>query len=294
MGRSTDEHVTNPDGTTPHVEVEKGTENGACLTGHESRYRPSSCSYRWQALTESKENRKRLYDKTPTAGVRTKSAPQGFLATSAYLSEKKNLVPSQYSTLVALPQEGDWHLDGPHRDTMKNPGGQHIRRGKNFTKDTWPYWHNSHHLIPKGVLNETIAKIPDADCQMLVRLALLRAQYNINHHVNVIILPQDMEVARVLGLPRHLILEDGSWVIEDCPKFNHAAYNMNVLGRLKPIINRYKTACDNELRKNCDTSQFKLSKEELEELSRDCYKSVTEFGTAHPGSPISDMPPMRG
>jgi hypothetical protein len=216
------------------------------------------------------------------------------LATSAYLSQRGNRVPAEYAALVPLPKEGDWHLDGPKRGDMKDGGGRPIPPGQNFTRHTWPYWHNSHHLIPKGLFHETLAEIRDADCQALVRLALLRAKYNINHHVNVILLPQDLEVARVLGLPRHLILEDGSWVIEDCPKFNHAAYNMNVYNRLKPVINEYTEACDAELRKNCDTSQFKLSKEQLEELSRECYRAVTEFGTAHPGSPISDMPPLQG
>jgi hypothetical protein len=39
------------------VDVPQG---GACLTGHETDYKPNSCSYRWQALTESKLNRKAL------------------------------------------------------------------------------------------------------------------------------------------------------------------------------------------------------------------------------------------
>ncbi|OJH39239.1 AHH domain-containing protein [Cystobacter ferrugineus] len=289
---ATDEHVTNPDGTSPHVAVKENTEGGACLTGHDSTLSQNSCAYRWQALTESKKNRTSLYNKTPTAGALLKPASPGFLATSAYLSKRGNLHPSEYSTHIRLPQDGDWHLDGPLRDDMKDAAEKDIPRGQNFTKHTWPYWHNSHHLIPKGLFNETIAKIEDADCQTLLRLALLRAEYNINHHINVIILPQDMEVARVLGLPRHLILEDGSWMVEKSPKFDHMAYNLNVEDRLKPIIDEYKDACDKELRKKCDTSKFKLSKRKLERLSRICYKSVTDHGAANPGSPISDMPPL--
>lgn len=292
MGNATDEHVVNPDGTIPHVKAKQNTEGGACLTGHDSSLDPSSCSYRWQALTESKKNRTSLYNKTPTAGTRQKPAPEGFLATSAYLSTKGNLTPCQYSALLSLPTQGDWHLDGPSRQDAKDAAGRPIPTGQNFSKHTWPYWHNSHHLIPKGLFNQTIAEIEDVDCQSLLRLALLRAEYNINHHINVIILPQDMEVARVLGLPRHLILEDDSWMIETSPKFDHMGYNWNVQKRLNPIINRYKKACDDELRNNCDTTAFKLSKAKLEQLSKICYQSVINHGTASPGSPISDMKPL--
>lgn len=292
MGKATDEHVTNPDGTCPHVVVKENTEGGACLTGHESSLAANSCAYRWQALTESKKNRTHLYDKTPLAGAQQKAAPMGTLATSAYLSNRGGLYPGQYGAVIFLPQKGDWHLDGPTRNNMEDAAGRRIPQGQNFTKHTWPYWHNSHHLIPKGLFNETIAEIKDVDCQALVRLALLRAGYNINHHINVIILPQDLEVARVLGLPRHLILEDGSWMIEESPKFDHLLYNWNVFDRLNPIIGRYKKACDDELRKSCDTSKFKLSREELEDLSEICHKSITQYGPTNPGEPISDMPPL--
>ncbi len=292
MGKSTDEHVVNPDGTCPHVVVKENTEGGACLTGHDSSLAPTTCSYRWQALTESRRNRTALYDKTPSAGKRQKPAPMGLLATSAYLSNRGNLYPGQYGAVIRLPEPGDWHLDGPTRDDMEDAAGRRVPRGQNFSKHTWPYWHNSHHLIPKGLFNETIAEIEDADCQTLIRLALLRAGYNINHHINVIILPQDLEVARVLGLPRHLILEDDSWMIEDSPKFDHLGYNWNVQNRLEPIITKYTEACDDELRKNCDTSTFKLSKEELERLSAICYRSITAFGKTNPGEPISDMPKL--
>jgi hypothetical protein len=69
------EHVTNPDESCPHVRVQDSTEGGACLTGHETDYKPNSCSYRWQALTDSKLNRKTLL-LAPTLSTSTEARPQ--------------------------------------------------------------------------------------------------------------------------------------------------------------------------------------------------------------------------
>jgi hypothetical protein len=126
----------------------------------------------------------------------------------------------------------------------------------------------------------------------LLKQALLRAKYNINHRVNMILLPQDKEAGRALGLPRHLVLEDGPEGLEPNPKFNHVAYTANVLVGLSRVINEYKTACDQELGKKCKTPEFELSKERLEELSAQCYETVIAHGARSPGAPISAMPPV--
>ena len=124
-----------------------------------------------------------------------------------------------------------------------------------------------------------------------MREGLLLAEYNVNHHINIILLPMDKEVARVLGLPRHLVLEDGSAVQEQGSKFNHVAYNQTVKNELDGIIDSYKATCDRERQTNCDPwPVIKLSKRQLEILSQDCYSSVIQFGTGSPGTAISDLP----
>src|SRR4030095_2738576 len=131
--------------TAKHIEVKNGQDDGACFTGHVSSYKRSSCSYRWQAHEESK-NTRRATSFTPVTGA---------VGTSAYKTKRKVLFPRKYKTLPA-PQPGDWDIDGPNRKDMRDAVGRRIGEHANFHKNwLWPYWHNSHHLIPKGTFNET-------------------------------------------------------------------------------------------------------------------------------------------
>jgi hypothetical protein len=273
-----------------HDPRDNQTEGGACLTGHATGFRPWSCSYRWQAVIESRRSRKAIYDKEPQ--LHPDHVKAGAIRTSAYVSERGHMTPLHHAFKLALPKPGDWHLSGPFRPDAKAGNGKRISPGKNFTKDTWPYWNNAHHLIPKALFLETIEDpnvVPDPDCQSLIQQSLLRAKYNINHHVNVILLPNDKEPARALKLPRHLVLEDGPDGLDDHPKFNHDAYNRNVLDGLKSVINAYKAACERATEHACETSELTLSKRLLEDLSRQCLEAVLEFGSSHPGEAISSM-----
>jgi hypothetical protein len=275
-----------------HDPRDNQTEGGACLTGHDSGFRFRSCSYRWQAVIESRRSRKAIYDKEPQ--LHPDHVKAGAIRTSAYVSERGNLTPLHHAFKLALPKPGDWHLSGPFRPDAKAGNGKRISPGKNFTKDTWPYWNNAHHLIPKALFLKTIEDpevVSDPECQKLIQQSLLRAKYNINHHVNVILLPNDKEPARALNLPRHLVLEDGPEGLDDRPKFNHGQYNKNVLATLKSIIDGYKTACEQASSGPCDTKQLRLSGSRLENLSRRCYAAILKFGVSQPGEALSAMRP---
>ncbi|HEX5748011.1 MAG TPA: AHH domain-containing protein [Archangium sp.] len=287
-----------------HKQINGTEEGGACLTGHSTRYDDAcSCTYRWQAVRESRRARQGVYDKNPTvtqekANEYLEKNPRvtsGFLPTSQYTTKRKSRFPSptQYSDRIKLPEEGDWYVSGPLRSNATDAVGKGIPQGKNFTTWTWPYWNNAHHLIPKGTLNTVINEIAEDDCRQLVREGLLHAEYNVNHHINVILLPMDTEVARVLDLPRHLVLEDDSIVKEKGSKLNHREYNQNVRTRLDSIIDSYKATCDRERQTNCDPwPVIKLSKKRLEVLSQHCYAKVTQFGNENPGEAISALPPL--
>jgi hypothetical protein len=286
MAKESDHFIGTKQGL--HLLVKNSTDDGACLTGHASEYRPWSCSYRWQAVTESRANRKSIYDKDPI--IQPQHVKEKSIPTSAYTSKAGKVTPLHYAFRISVPKPGDWYLEGPLRPGVKAANGKSIKPGKNFTQDTWPYWNNAHHLIPKALLMETILEVEDADCRELIQAALLRAKYNVNHHVNMILLPQDKEVARALGLPRHLVLADEPEGIDPTPKFDHVSYSNNVYNGLKKVINQYKLACDQELKKKCDTSDFKLAKDKLERISRQCYEAVIAHGAKMPGSSISEMP----
>lgn len=296
------DHLASPAEQVLHKQIDRAEEGGACLTGHSTSYSDAcSCTYRWQAVRESRRNRREIYNKVPVVTekqsreyhAKAPSLPQGFIPTS-YNPAKHSNSNLQYGPHIALPQAGDWQVFGPTRANMKDAAGNTIPPGANFTKWTWPYWNNAHHMIPKGTFNGTIDAIDDLDCRELVRVGLLRAEYNVNHHINIILLPMDQEVARVMDLPRHLIRDEDFVRIEIGTKyFNHGAYNQNIRTRLEAIIDSFRAAVDRVRPENCEAWPIvKLSKKRLEVLSKHCYAEIVKFGTQSPGSAISDMPPL--
>lgn len=281
-------------------------DGGACLTGHKSKYKKNdSCSYRWQSKKESLASRTGVYDKDPQWKDVKKQVlaeredarsgtPDGFLGTSSYWTRRRRLYPGGYAQKLAMPNKGDWYVGGPNAKSLRKPGGRgYVPAHRNFEHMLWPYWNNAHHMIPKGTLKAVIEhKEITTRCQKLIKGALLKAKYNVNRHVNMIFLPMDKEVGIVLGLPRHLVLEDEATVVEKSPKFDHLTYNGNVETELKKIVKVYKRAVDKELEKDCVSPDFELSKKKLERLSNTCYDQIVKFGTKSAGSPISDMPPL--
>jgi hypothetical protein len=282
-------------------------DGGACLTGHKSKYTKSdSCSYRWQAKEESKASRTSVYDKDPqwkdvkkdvhaNREDARKGTPDGFLGTSSYWTKRRRLYPGGYAQKIAMPNKGDWYVGGPTKDRSlrKASGRGYVAKGKNFEHVLWPYWNNAHHLIPKGTLKAQIEhKGITTRCQKLIKGALLKAKYNVNRHVNVILLPMDKEVGIVLGLPRHLILEDESTVVEQSPKFDHKAYNNTVETELRKIVDQYKEKAQPEADKDCVSPSFTLTKTQLERLSKRCYDAVVGAAPGRPISEITSLPPF--
>jgi A nuclease family of the HNH/ENDO VII superfamily with conserved AHH len=272
---------------------QKQTDDGACLTGHEGGYlKNNSCSYRWQAHSISLADRTDMYD-----DLAVPAPPAGGIATNAYRSKKSKLVPAWYVTALEPPEPGDWNLAGPKRKIKRKSNNKRtdtIPIGKNFTKDRWPYWHNSHHLIPKSLLREVINASADGDgvnplAPSIIRKCLLVAKYNVNHTVNMILLPQDREVGKILGLPRHLILKElaGPGLDARTEVASHRDYDCFVEERLTKIISDFAARID---KKNCvDAEDPQTNKQRLEKLSRELLQQIKAFGADRLGRPLADM-----
>jgi hypothetical protein len=308
MTASENKHYVFKNVANPHY-VTGTTEDGGCLTGHELYKESCSCSYRWQALKRSRSHRTKLYDKVFTqadidAVVARRTPAQavgpGLLRTSAYFptdkatGKKTKVFPGHYSMELGIPDDwSDWFVGGPSRP-VQTAGGLPVGVGENFIRDTAPYWNNAHHMIPKGTLKSVIeerTQDTNPEVRTLIVDSLLEAKYNINHYKNMILLPQDKEVGLLYGLPRHLVLEDDTIVVdEECPKFNHVQYNQKVEKRLFDIINDYIQTCDPAANPKCETKEVKLAKQKLEELSRDCFIEITR---AAAGEAISSIKHIR-
>lgn len=75
-----------------------------------------------------------------------------------------------------------------------------------FKTATSPWPNEAHHLIPKAELVNvicTIAKGANGNVDLRIIQHLLDNEYNINHHCNMMVLPQQARMAGRLGLPTH-------------------------------------------------------------------------------------------
>ncbi len=139
--------------------------------------------------------------------------------------------------LVSRPKKGDWDVS---------------KKG-NFNKHCdVPYWHEAHHVIPNSVLRVTIEKVFAVGFKICrVRGGLLDAEYNLNHKINVILLPLSPDVGEAMTLPVHRKL----------PKRSHATYSASVEERLKKVFQKVAP------QEPCQANYAKL-KSDLESISR--------------------------
>lgn len=264
---------------------QRTTEGGACLSGHEGNFskkrNQTTCNYRYQAYEQAKSEQ----------AIRTRLESYNWskqITTSVYQTLAGGWAPSYYSATLPAPRPGDWHVEGPVqpivRQTLKGQALK-IPTGMNFTQDTWPYWNNAHHIIPKGMFNAIITEQP-TPVPDVMRKSLLAAKYNINHKINMFLLPQDKEVAAILGLTRHIQLRhnDAPGVSEIFT--DHPVYNDLVRSKLTSIIQNYKSICDQAKPTGHEIPNAQLDKAKLEDLSKELMKTILDWGQQSPGDSL--------
>ncbi|WP_086930710.1 AHH domain-containing protein [Agarilytica rhodophyticola] len=274
MGKQQDHWIVDED--SKHVSKE-GTEGGACLTGHDKAThqnfgRKHTCNFRYQGVEQARDNKdikKYLHSYNK---LLAHIADEG-VTTSVYPTSSGGMFPAYYCTKIPKPRKGDWDVDGPTQGDIerKNTKGKKatVKQGKNFTKATWPYWNQAHHLITKSTFKNAITSEP-ADVAQFIEKGLLEAKYNINHKRNMLMMPMDKEVGEILDMPRHIQLMEG-----DAPELkaecqNHPVYNKmvdEIDDGLEDIIVNYRDIIENATEEECKAPDFKLDKTRLEDLS---------------------------
>lgn len=251
------------------------TEGGACLTRHEKRQENNSCSHIWQAYEKALEKENgagSIYNWPRYESLRGKTHKTGARETfDKKTKKKKGIFPRGLELEAKGPEPEEWDL---------------TKKG-NFQDWRKPYWHNAHHIIPNGVLADRIALAAEGDTRLtlLLRSGLLGAKYNLNHKINMIILPMAEEVARGLSLPRHLI---GPQKVGGETR-SHANYSDKVKQRLGAVMDDYKELLEKK-EEGHPAPPDDLSKKKLEKCSADVYDAIKSFGQAHPGQALSTMP----
>ncbi|MBW2661811.1 MAG: AHH domain-containing protein [Deltaproteobacteria bacterium] len=268
MAKSADEkrHSYDSKILKKHV-VTKSVSGGSCLNRHEWEVKEKcSCSHRWQAYKKAEDD-KMLYNYPAYASLVSKSV--------RHRRAFKSVTSSGVETWRNRPNPYDWDL------------------GKNdnfLSKCTTPYYHNSHHLLPTGLLNGCILKAAQEaksyTLYKLIRIGLLDAKYNINHKNNMVILPKGKFVANHLRLPRHTSEIDVEPGVR--PDLFHSVYSDRLRNKVQAVIDEYLELLD-EPDENHGKPPNKLSKAKLERISKKLYKKVKKWGKGGGGPSVDSM-----
>ena len=280
MGKK--EHFVFDANSDAHKSIKNNTEDGACLTGHdaathESFGRKNSCNFRYQGFEQAKTESKiktYLHSYNDVLTFLSPKYPDG-VPTSAYEGgTSKAMSPAWYCSSLEVPRLGDWDVGGPNRNIVRNRfkgKADTIKRQENFTRGKWPYWNNAHHLIPKGEIGNIINS-EGSEVGSLMEAGLLKAKYNINHKINMLMMPQDKEVGAILNMPRHIQNKDGDAPDIKSTCTSHPVYDKMVKEMddgLQEIVKGYRKTIEDAIEEDCEEPDFKLDKAKLEELSKD-------------------------
>lgn len=167
-----------------------------------------------------------------------------------------------------------------------------VLKAGNFGHFKRPYWHNAHHIIPNGALKAAIAEA-GKDAKGIVNLikqGLLKAEYNLNDKINMVILPMESKYGVLLRLPRHL-KGDEVGPGEKGEFFSHEAYSDEAESSLEPIMDDFRQKADDAQSSAAphDKPDVTLSKKRLENLSQRIYDAIRSAGKDKPGESLSAL-----
>ena len=178
--------------------------NGACICSHGSKPTGSPCDYQKNGFDITKSSRSSMYNDKRGAIDKKKAMRDVF--TEVFLKAKN---PARQLSLwmnrfkgAAKRIENDPKAWNVGYSCYPSKGENFFPRAHGGAGWWYPYMHNWHHIIPQSAPYEFI--VGDDGDRGAWRLHLLMlANYNINCKENIVLLPLERFVGRVLGLPVH-------------------------------------------------------------------------------------------
>jgi len=167
------------------------------------------------------------------------------------------------------PRNGDWDISA---------GGLNYRSSCNR-----PFWHEAHHMVPNGALHAAVEAVGSdlpqhAEITLKIRDGLLEAIYNVNHKINMIILPIEKRIAEAILLPMHVDRLGGSNV-------RHTSYSDYVQQKLDKVFEKVASKVDPAKH---EVPNLEDSKTKLEDLSNTLRKEIKATGRAGPGTSLDE------
>lgn len=282
MAKSENElHILDSKFLDLHLSPGKTCRRG-CLNRHEWRYKENDpCSHRWQAYEHAKDYSHWYNAPAYQELVKEDNGPKTF-RTTVWGNKKKSR---------DRPIGNNWDLDQECL-AWDNEKKKKVPTKNFMVKSSVPYYHNAHHIIPNGILNGCIFEVTkdDDEAYLILRIALLEAEYNLNDKNNMIILPMCKRIASVLGLPRHIAGIEGT---SDGKHYNrsHPQYSQKVEDKVKEVLSPMIEKID---KKACEDPQLKIKKTKLERISDEILMRLRMWqSVVKSGASLDDMPEFK-
>ena len=240
---------------------------GKCLHGHQSVYKvKDSCSYRWQGIRQAKDNPD-PYTKYPA------EYGTGFGALADDVSNIRS-VSTSYANMLLASRAGvtDGAAWVPKKQKGKKDPKKVIKFKPNGFTTGWSPWCNMvHHVLPNGVLVESVTGFAGDKpaIEVFIFRGLLNECYNNNYKINTIILPVRPQTARTVGLPTHA---QGD---------NHPVYSKKVKADVDKAVKKVYGELKSQMEKgekDHKLPKHKKLKSALEDISNDHYGKIIAYG----------------
>jgi hypothetical protein len=135
-----------------------------------------------------------------------------------------------------------------------------------------PYLHNWHHMIPNELLFQLLY---DDDYGLKLLQVLMVAKYNINHQRNIVLLPQQDRVGKIIKWPTH-------------PN-NHGAFDQYVSSKLSALKDQLKQALGEPEAHPVNAQNVGNVAEDLHKISDNLLVLLETLGREHPGVHINEV-----
>lgn len=231
---------------TEHVEElskDKSHKKGCTVKCEPSYKKAGGHSYRYNGHEELKANHKDVYNLDFT------------------LDENQKRLPFIYQEFRNVNKGGkdnpsNWKFT-KNPTTAKNKKAWWIETDSNFKKNYLPYGHDSHHILPMESLHSAF----EDDTKKLKLLQM--AGYNLNHGINIIILPKMSEYGVAMKLPSH--------------PYDHEDYRKKVKTEIQKFAKKVKK--DKKAHAKGDPSKYTEIKNDIENWERTEFKAIVKYGT---------------
>ena len=246
-----------------HIHRKKALSGGCCIVRGISTYAENnSCSYRWQACyraVDKHRDRKIYYESTDDSATP--------IAAGSSMSRRAA------STADAMRRSGAAEsISKKWKDAADGKEYAYVV-GKPFRTCFSPWENNAHHLIPVGQLIGSIEKVAGGDdtTAYAIAQALTGRKYNVNHWVNMMILPQRASTSIEIGLPTHPGFRQVNSLkgMDDKTRGDivfHFGYSEKVGKKVESIIRKICTK-DGKVKCKIKVKEGKNMRRKLEELS---------------------------